>query len=208
MSFSTTLRELRTVNKLSQAQIAYKLGIERSTVAHWESGKSSPNYEVISKLADIFGVSVDFLVGKTTVPFAELTTNFTFMKHSVPVYGRIPAGTPFEAIEERMEDLDIPNRFAKKKDLFGLKIEGESMNKIIPNGSIGLFEKCDTLETGEIGAIIVNGEDAQVKKFHRLTDSVLLEPVSHDNSFVPIIIKDGETEVKVIGKLLWVSIDF
>ena len=50
---------------------------------------------------------------------------------------------------------------------------------------------------------MVNGDDATVKKFYRLTDSYVLEPVSFNPEQHPLIIKDGTDPVSVIGKLIW-----
>lgn len=203
MNFGDKVKELRQLHGLSQAQVAYKIGIERSTVAHWESGKSAPNYETVRNLAEMFNVTVDYLIGKTTVPDGEVVSKFTIMKNSVSVYGHIPAGTPFEAIEDIIEEVSIPDWLAKKKDLFGLKVVGDSMNKVLPDGCIAVLQKVDSLENGDIGAIMVNGYDATIKKFFRLTDSIVLEPLSFNSDHKPIIIENGTELVKPIGKLLW-----
>ena len=204
MSFADRIKEIREGYNLSQAQLAIKLSVSPSTVAHWELGDRNPTIEMLNKIVDKFDVTLDYLVGKTTVPNGEVITKLNAMSATVPVYGRIPAGLPFEAIEDRLDDVYIPDFLLKKKDrLFGLVIEGDSMSKILPNGSIGVFLKQDTLENGEIGAILVNGYDATVKKFYRLTDSVLLEPVSYNEEHKPIIIKDNSDPVSILGKLVW-----
>ena len=203
MSFGTKIRDLRQMNGLSQAQLASKLSIERSTVAHWEADKNSPNYETVNLLADMFGVTIDFLVGKTTVPDGQVMTNIHIMTKSVPVYGRIPAGVPFEAIQDQLDDVAIPDWLAKKKDLFGLLVVGDSMNKVVPDGAIAVLQKTDRLDNGEIGAVMVNGFDATLKKFFRLTDNIVLEPLSFNSEHKPMVIEQGGMEVKVIGKLLW-----
>ena len=124
------------------------------------------------------------------------------MSNTTNVIGVVPAGTPIEAIEDIIGEIEYPSRFANK-EVFALQIKGDSMNKILPDGCIGLFEKTSTLENGEIGAIMVNGDDATVKKFYRLTDSYVLEPVSFNPEQHPLIIKDGTDPVSVIGKLIW-----
>jgi len=131
--------------------------------------------------------------------------DYRVMTSVVPVYGRIPAGTPFEAIQECLDNISIPDWLAKKKDLFGLLVVGESMNKVLPNGVVAVIQKCEDLENGEIGAILVNGYDATVKRFYRLNNSIVLEPDSYSKDFEPMIIREDAEEVKVIGKVLWYS---
>lgn len=58
------LRELRTEKNLLQKDLAEKLGVDRTTYSKYESGASEPNYETLLKLADIFDVSIDYLLGR------------------------------------------------------------------------------------------------------------------------------------------------
>ena len=203
MSFGDKLKELRKLYDYTQGQLAYKLGITAGAVAHWESDTRKPSREQIYLLSEVFGVTTDYLIGLTTVPNGEVYTNVTIMTKSVPVYGRIPAGVPFEAIQDQLDDVAIPDWLAKKKDLFGLLVVGDSMNKVVPDGAIAVLQKTDRLDNGEIGAVMVNGFDATLKKFFRLTDNIVLEPLSFNSEHKPMVIEQGGMEVKVIGKLLW-----
>lgn len=210
MSLSKKLKDLRDINGISQSDLADQIHVHRSTVAHWELGTRKPDYEMIKALSEIFNVSTDFLIGATDVPDGQVlnTNSVKFMSHTVPVYGRIPAGTPFEAIEERLDNIEVPSRYKKKKGLFGLKIVGDSMNRIIPDGAIAIFQSTCELNQGEIGAIMVNGDDATVKHFYKLRDACVLEPDSYNDDHKPIVIdkKDGP-EVKIIGKFIWYCMD-
>lgn len=64
----TRLRECRENAKLSQKYVALTLGIAPPSVANWERGKTNPTHENIMKLADLYGVSVDYLLGRTDEP--------------------------------------------------------------------------------------------------------------------------------------------
>ena len=64
----TRLRECRENAKLSQKYVALTLGIAAPSVANWERGKTNPSHENIVKLADLYGVSVDYLLGRTEDP--------------------------------------------------------------------------------------------------------------------------------------------
>ena len=203
MAFKDNLKKAREMSGISQAKLASMLNITQSAVTHWEGGNRQPDIDTINRLADIFGVSVDFLIGTTTVPDGVVVNRITVMTSRVPVYGSIPAGTPFEAIQDILDDVQIPDWLAKKKDLFGLKVVGDSMNKVVPDGFIAVLQKTDLLENGEIGAVLVNGFDATLKKFYKLTDSIVLEPLSYNPEHMPMMINPGGYEVKIIGKLLW-----
>ena len=176
--FSDVFKKLRIKNKYTQEDIANKFDMTKTGISYWENGKSEPSLEVIEKLAELFNVSIDYLLGNS-----DTENDYRIMHNRTNVIGVVPAGVPLE--------------------VFALQIKGDSMNKVLPDGSIGLFEKTDVLENGQIGAILVNGYDATVKKFYRLTDSYVLEPLSFNPDYQPIVIKDGTDPVSIVGKLLW-----
>ena len=180
---------------LTQEELGNYVGVQKSAIAKYENGRiENLKRSTIEKLSELFGILPSELLG--------ISATNNVMSNTTNVIGVIPAGTPLEAIEDIIGEIEYPSRFANK-EVFALQIKGDSMNKVLPDGCIGLFEKTSTLENGEIGAIMVNGDDATVKKFYRLTDSYVLEPVSFNPEQHPLIIKDGTDPVSVIGKLIW-----
>lgn len=63
--FGEKLKELRLRNKLSQSQLAMAIGVTNQNVSDWENGKSETSFEMLVKIADFFGVSTDYLLGRT-----------------------------------------------------------------------------------------------------------------------------------------------
>ena len=180
---------------LTQEELGNYVGVQKSAIAKYENGRiENLKRSTIEKLSELFGILPSELLG--------ISATNNVMSNTTNVIGVIPAGTPLEAIEDIIGEIEYPSRFANKQ-VFALQIKGDSMNKVLPDGCIGLFEKTSTLENGEIGAIMVNGDDATVKKFYRLTDSYVLEPVSFNPEHHPLIIKDGTVPVHAIGKLIW-----
>ena len=86
----------------------------------------------------------------------------------VPLLSRIAAGTPLE-MEDYADSFPIPARLRDKyPDAFLLRVDGESMNRIIPNGCYALVDPCDeVLHDGKPYAICVNGYDATIKRVHK-----------------------------------------
>lgn len=73
--FAASLRQLRARASLTQDQVARRIGCHESAVSRWESGSRFPTAEDLLALADLFGVSTDFLLGRTvqhTVPGTAL----------------------------------------------------------------------------------------------------------------------------------------
>ena len=61
--FGDRLRELRKNCKMTQETLGEKLGVSKNAISYWESGDTQPSIEIIVKLADIFKVSTDYLLG-------------------------------------------------------------------------------------------------------------------------------------------------
>lgn len=62
--FSDILKELRIKNKLSQEKLANELNIRKSTISNWEMNKSKPSFDMLKKISEYFGVSIDYLLGQ------------------------------------------------------------------------------------------------------------------------------------------------
>lgn len=67
MNFGTILKHLRQVNFLSQEELANKLNISRSNIANYETSKNLPSIEILQKISNLFGVSIDYLLGNTNI---------------------------------------------------------------------------------------------------------------------------------------------
>jgi len=67
-TFSDRLRELRNINNATQKQLAEVLGIHERNYRRYEAGEVDPSASNVSKLADFFGVSVDYLLGRSDNP--------------------------------------------------------------------------------------------------------------------------------------------
>lgn len=61
------IKDLRDERHISQYALAEKLGVAQSTIGNWEAGTREPNLDTIMRIADYFGVSLDFLIGRTDI---------------------------------------------------------------------------------------------------------------------------------------------
>ena len=65
--FAERIKKLRIEKKLTQQELGNKFGLTSTGVSYWESGKAIPNMDMINKLSDFFGVTIDFLIGKNKI---------------------------------------------------------------------------------------------------------------------------------------------
>lgn len=159
--------------------------IYRSLNIDWETAKLDDNYQCLK------------------LKVATPDTNMV----DVPLYGAIAAGTPIEMtpventqpIPAKVHELH-PNAFL-------LKVEGNSMNRVLPNGSYALIDPCKTVERdGAPYAVCVNGYDATIKRVRKLNNGFQLVPDSTDPTYETKTYNYNEPEtqtITVIGRVVY-----
>lgn len=196
------LKQLRNEIHKLQDDIGKAVGVSGRAIGNYETEKREMSPKMILKLSEYFGVTTDYLLGKSDNRYKD--TNISNKQfYMCPVYGKISAGLPNWA-EECIEgylplDPDLMG-IANPEEHFFLKVNGESMNKIIRNGAYALIHKQDYVENGEIAVILVNGNDATLKHFSRNGDIAILSPDSDSDEFNPFPIDLKTTSVKILGK--------
>jgi repressor LexA len=122
--------------------------------------------------------------------------------HEVPILGRIAAGAPLLAEENRDGTLPLDPSWVggRGDDVFGLRVRGESMiNAHIVEGDLVLVRRQDHAHPGDIVVALVDGE-ATVKRFAREGHAVLLRP--EHPTMAPIVVREGEKDLRIIGKVV------
>ena len=207
--------ELGRYLKTIREQLGYSIydvnklcDISPSYLSLMENGKRRPSAIILKKLAPIY--NLDYLDLYEKAGYIDLIEDenrekmLTKKFYMCPVYGQIPAGEPNwaeECIEGRLPiDPNMMN-IVDPEECYFLRVNGESMNKVIKNGAFALIRKTDWVENGEIAVVLVNGYDATLKKFTKQRDLIILEPMSNDPSFTTQVY-NKDTEIKVIGKYI------
>ena len=118
----------------------------------------------------------------------------------VPVYGKVTAGVPITAVQQQdCDTFPLPMDFAHNKDIFMLKVSGESMiNAAILDGDYIIVQQQPTASNGDIVVALVNGDEATVKTFYKEKGHFRLQP--ENDTMEPIIVD----EVSIIGKVVGV----
>ena len=203
-SFSNRLTKALQIRNMKPIELAEKSGIDKGKISSYMSGRYKAKQDTLYVLATALDVSPVWLMGYDVSIDGKNTVyphNNTFM---CPVYGQISAGQP-NWVEECLEGyLPIdPNLMGiiNPEECFFLRINGESMNQIIRNGAYALIRKQDTVENGEIAAVLVNGFDATLKKFTQQGNLIILEPCSDDSSFKTQAYT-AETQIRILGKYI------
>lgn len=151
------LKEARKAKGLTQVEVSKIIGISQNGYSDWETGKNRVDAVSLNKLADLYGVSVDYLLGGSETP-----TNAALR---IPVLGSVPAGIPLEAIEDIIDWEEIPQSLASGgKEYFALQVEGDSMYPDYLPGDIVIVQKTPVCASGDDCVVYVNGYDATLKQ--------------------------------------------
>lgn len=207
--FGDNIARLRTQAGMTQRDLAAKLEISKGTVGAWETKDTLPDYPKIQKLAELFDVPVQLLFSV----YYPSRDDENFASTELRVYGKIAAGTPID-MEEGDYGFPCPSYLLKKHPkAFYLEIDGESMNNVLPNGSLALVDPAlkDHHINGNIYALCINGYSATAKRVRFLENGVELIPDSKDPTFHAQVYDrsvEGTESITIIGEVVWYSIPF
>ena len=209
-TFSKRLRELRTSKDLSQQKLAELLNTSKSSINMYERGEREPGLEMLESIADYFNVDLDYLLGKTDVPlkisFVEVSAKNKINQSKglkIPVLGSVRAGLPMEAVENIIDYEEISEEMARQGDFFALQIKGDSMEPRIKEGDVVIVRKQPDVESGEIAIVLVNGDEATIKKVQKFTGGVNLVPSNPSYEVKTFTNQQIESlPVKILGKVV------
>lgn len=204
-NYGKNIAKAREKKGWSQKTLASKIGTSQQQIARFEAGTEVRASTLVS-LSKALGVSISSLLGMTDNN--EPGDDFI----DVPLYGSIAAGTPIDMME--VDDTHpVPTALVKRHpDAFLLMVKGNSMNRILPNGSYALVDPCkEVTADNKPYAVCVNGYSATIKRVHKLANGFELVPDSTDPTYKSTIYDYGEegTEtITIIGRVVWHCVPF
>lgn len=190
---SKKLKQLRKEFKLTQGELAARFGVTQQAIAKWEAGHAWPEMETLSRIAEFFGVTTDYLL--------DMTEAFTAIgpASSVRIIGTVKAGYDALALEE-----DLGSALAEVKDAEEyryLVIKGDSMAPYIREGDLALVHLQSDLKNGDLGVVIYGDGEATLKKYYHSDGAVTLVPFN--NTYETVTLRGHELERLIIfGKVV------
>ncbi|MCQ0055467.1 XRE family transcriptional regulator [Pediococcus acidilactici] len=235
--FKQRLKNLRKLKGLSQDELAKKINkkystkLSKSMISRWENG-ADPQLSYVRILADYFGIDYQMLISENET-FEDISMSNslnkkimtpnslkTELKHSYNFFdaglsaGILTEVDPFtkdDAEQITLSDV-VLGKYAGEQDIFISYINGESMNRIIPNGSLIAVKKYESFFDLKDGDIVVFQDDSEmaVKRFYndKTNGIVTFSPDSNDPCFKPInYLYSNMNEVKIIGKVVVYTVE-
>lgn len=212
VDFKDRLLEAIEKSGLKQADIVDRTGISKGALSSYLSGKYKPKQDNTYRLAKALNVDEGWLMGYD-VPMRPNSTKSNYaIEAKTPQYPFIPdavaAGIPC-TIEGR-EDLPtigisdaIMGKYAGNKHIIVMRVNGESMNKVIPNGSFVAVKTDVTVENLKDGDLVVFGKthEYSLKHFYNAGDEIIFKPNSTNPIFRDHVFNKDET-IKIVGKVI------
>ncbi|EKS23784.1 LexA family protein [Staphylococcus lugdunensis] len=193
------IKSRRKELNLTLEQVGDLVGVGKSTVRKWETGDiENMKRDKIVKLAKALRVSPSYIMGiEEEQPQLE-----TLPVKKIPVVSKISAGLPIYSEENLIDYIYFAtNKLNSDKEEFGLKVSGDSMDKIFQDGDIVVVEKDSVVENGQLGVIMINGYNATVKRIRYNGNQIILIPESNNQEHLPQVYGKDD-EIKIIGRVV------
>ena len=209
MSIGYRIKELRESKKVTQTELAERIGTSKQNIYKYETGviTNIPS-DKIEAIADFFHVSPAYLMGweeSKISPLDELIKKHSnikrIQKKKFPLLGEIACGEPIYADEDKesfvMADMDIDADFC-------LTAKGDSMiNARIYDGDIVFIKKMPIVDNGAIAAVIIDDE-ATLKRVYYYPDKNKLVLQAENPKYEPFVYLNEELEqIRILGKAVY-----
>lgn len=192
------IKALRNKKGIKQIELAAAVNVSQAALSGYETGKYEADLETYKRIASYFGVSLGYLLGEDSPD--DKREDYI----RIPVLGRVAAGIPIDAIEEIIDWEDISaDMAAGGAEYFGLQIKGDSMEPKISDGDIVIVRKQPDVDSGEIAVVLVNGDDATVKRVKKSAAGITL--ISNNPAYDPMFYSNEDIEkmpVAILGRVV------
>ena len=200
--YSTTgkrIKNARIQKGLTQEELANLMDVTRSAVGFWEHDKNLPPAKNFPRLAQVLGVSSAYLQMESDYPIAnEIPMPEDLLK--IPIIATVKCGVNGLAFEEDGGFVNVEKKHGE--DLRAFRGKGDSMiNEGIHDGDVAIVRIQDTVESGELAIVVINGDEGTLKKVHIQKDAIILESA---NPSYPARVFTGVDRaiVHIVGKVI------
>lgn len=202
MSLQKNIKAFRLQQGLTQAELAAKLGVDRSSVTQWETGVTTPRMKVITKLSTLFNTTPSVLISDSST-LTKLPISGSTATLPLRTLGKVHAGVMDDDTICDDEEIQVPERVVLAyPDAFLLRVEGNCMDRVIPEGSHVVVAPHKETTNGSIVVIRDDTYEAIMRRYYKGSSALMLSPDSYEEEYQDIIVHDGQ-EITLIGVVVW-----
>lgn len=194
-----TIKTMRESRNMTQAELGKAIGKNASAISNYEHGTREPDFDTLEAMADAFNVPMSaFIVNRTPKqPFDVFPVENVV---EIPVVGTIrcgPGGLAMQEIDGYMPAANVKN----PSECFYLRIVGDSMAPRIQEGDLALVRRQPDVESGELAAVVIDGEEGTLKKVIKKQNAIILQ--AFNPAYPPRVFTGDEIEnVCIAGKVI------
>ena len=185
---------------MTQEELANTLGLNKSTIQRYESGKIEKiKLPIIEAMANALGVRPEYLAAKSDTSESNIEVLPNSKVHMIPVFETVSAGFGAYANDCIIDymPLYIAN-ISDVPDMMCIKVTGDSMYPKIEDGDIIVVRRQPIVDNGQIAVVLIDGEDGVVKKINSGND--FIELISINPMYPPRRFEDEDTErISIVG---------
>lgn len=202
MSLQKNIKAFRLQQGLTQAELAAKLGVDRSSVTQWETGITTPRMKVITKLSTLFNTTPSVLISDSST-LTKLPISGSTATLPLRTLGKVHAGVMDDDTICDDEDVQVPERVVLAyPDAFLLRVEGNCMDRVIPEGSHVVVAPHKEPTNGSIVVIHDDAYEAIMRRYYKGSSALMLSPDSFSDAYEDMIITADE-DISLIGVVVW-----
>lgn len=205
MSIGSNIRRLRERNSLTQEEFGKIAGVSSMAVSQWENDRAVPRMGAVQLLADHFNISkgeiIDDEVPPTTIGAIPV---YSSGEATVPLrsLGRVHAGSLADE-EEAEGRVEVPaSVLAAHPRAFALVVEGNCMDRVIPEGAHVLVDPDREPQNGSIAVVETEAYQAVMRRWYRGNSTLMLAADSHEEQDDMVLSMD-DGPVRVVGTVVW-----
>lgn len=206
------IREFRRKQKITQKELGLKVGVKHNTISSYENGTNEPEQDTLFYLAKILNVSInDFFppTDQTSINDLNLSGVSKYPYYPVPISGGLPVEIdPITA--DNPETIFLPDtlmgKWAGSKDIYVMRVNGDSMNQVIPHNSLIAVKNVELSSLHDSDIVVYsNGHKYSIKRFYndKINKRIIFRPDSMNMRFTDYVVPYEESNELVIhGKVV------
>lgn len=194
--FSRRLKECRENRGWTVRELADMISTSAASISRYENGIHGAGRQAIEDLAKLFNVNPAWLMGADVEKYLDDVQPCK----KIPVVGTIAAGLPLLA-DEHIEGYEWVGE--KEHIDFCLRVKGDSMiGARILDGDLVFIRRQPEVESGEIAAVMINGEEATLKRVYIINGNIILHAENPEYKDL-VFGKKDKKDVRIIGKAMY-----
>lgn len=203
MSIARNIRAVRTRNNLTQEEFGEIVGVSSMAVSQWETGRAVPRMGAVQKISDYFHISKGALIDENSSTLTKLPISGSTATLPLRTLGKVHAGVMDDDTICDDEEIQVPERVVLAyPDAFLLRVEGNCMDRVIPEGSHVVVVPHKEPTNGSIVVIHDDAYEAIMRRYYKGSSALMLSPDSYEEEYQDIIVHDGQ-EITLIGVVVW-----